>query len=376
MPDQHCQCTFLSDQYFQTIPAKALGNTPGLKDLCHSITGGALIAQGYWVPFECARAVCLTFCYPIRWVLTPIFGHSFITECLRPDESGFGRYKINPELVYRAGLVAENWKLQASRSATPASPAPYGYLGDVPRSMPPPTSVPRTAAPRVKRERPTFMSPFDSDREQASRREASSREPAIKEEPSVSPKSSPVEGYPPAFGGWTSINQRPTPPSPPQNAPAGYANYSVHLLTEPHAGANSNPQASAWRGPDGRRSASPAARPQRQTRKRSARANDDLDYEEDVVASDSFSTDSSSSSSDGTDAPSPPPATLSKTKAGRKRGRRSSSDEEEMTGPADPDSEEARPSKKKGKSTLFTTEDARAAELLLSLASGGNASLE
>lgn len=30
----------------QTVPAKAIGATPGLKELCYSITGGALAAQG------------------------------------------------------------------------------------------------------------------------------------------------------------------------------------------------------------------------------------------------------------------------------------------------------------------------------------------
>lgn len=30
----------------QTIPAKAINMSPGLMDLCHSITGGALVAQG------------------------------------------------------------------------------------------------------------------------------------------------------------------------------------------------------------------------------------------------------------------------------------------------------------------------------------------
>ena len=30
----------------QTIPAKAIGASSGLRELCHSITGGALAAQG------------------------------------------------------------------------------------------------------------------------------------------------------------------------------------------------------------------------------------------------------------------------------------------------------------------------------------------
>lgn len=30
----------------QTTPAKMLARNQGLKDICHSITGGALVAQG------------------------------------------------------------------------------------------------------------------------------------------------------------------------------------------------------------------------------------------------------------------------------------------------------------------------------------------
>ena len=30
----------------QTVPAKMLNNNPGLREICHSITGGALAAQG------------------------------------------------------------------------------------------------------------------------------------------------------------------------------------------------------------------------------------------------------------------------------------------------------------------------------------------
>lgn len=36
----------ITDIVAQTIPAKAIGASPGLKDLCYSITGGALAAQG------------------------------------------------------------------------------------------------------------------------------------------------------------------------------------------------------------------------------------------------------------------------------------------------------------------------------------------
>ena len=94
----------------QTTPAKALTTNPGLKELSHSITGGALAAQGYWMPHACARAVCLTFCHPIRWALTPIFGPDFVRECLPPSAPGFARFRIDPQIVRFARMEAEGWR--------------------------------------------------------------------------------------------------------------------------------------------------------------------------------------------------------------------------------------------------------------------------
>ena len=34
---------------FKTTPARMLGRNPGLKEICHSITGGSLAAQGTFI---------------------------------------------------------------------------------------------------------------------------------------------------------------------------------------------------------------------------------------------------------------------------------------------------------------------------------------
>ncbi|KAF1813790.1 hypothetical protein P152DRAFT_394050, partial [Eremomyces bilateralis CBS 781.70] len=47
---------FKACKYSKTTPAKVLNVNPGLRDISHSITGGALVAQGYWMPFRCAQA--------------------------------------------------------------------------------------------------------------------------------------------------------------------------------------------------------------------------------------------------------------------------------------------------------------------------------
>ncbi|CAM1511377.1 Fc.00g088900.m01.CDS01 [Cosmosporella sp. VM-42] len=93
--------------YGKTMPAKMLSLNPGLKEITHSITGGSIAAQGYWMPYQCARAVCATFCFRISGALIPIFGPSFPAECIHPESAEFGRMIINPQLVIEATREAE-----------------------------------------------------------------------------------------------------------------------------------------------------------------------------------------------------------------------------------------------------------------------------
>ncbi|KAH7383296.1 hypothetical protein BKA66DRAFT_417681 [Pyrenochaeta sp. MPI-SDFR-AT-0127] len=82
-----------------TMPAKALNANPGLKDISYSITGGALVCQGYWIPYHAARAIAATFCYDIRWALTPVFGNDFPSLCLQKKDPGFAKFLIDPTIV-------------------------------------------------------------------------------------------------------------------------------------------------------------------------------------------------------------------------------------------------------------------------------------
>ncbi|KAM0245614.1 hypothetical protein ACHAP5_005264 [Fusarium lateritium] len=93
--------------YGKTMPAKMLGLNPGLKEITHSITGGSIVAQGYWMPYQCARAICATFCYPIAGALIPIFGPTFPNTCIPPNNPEFGRMVIDPQLISDATREAE-----------------------------------------------------------------------------------------------------------------------------------------------------------------------------------------------------------------------------------------------------------------------------
>ncbi|KAL8923233.1 MAG: hypothetical protein Q9172_003210 [Xanthocarpia lactea] len=54
---------------------------------------------GYWMPFEAAKAVAATFCYRIRYVLTPIFGLDFPAQCIPPGSLGFESMHVAPKIV-------------------------------------------------------------------------------------------------------------------------------------------------------------------------------------------------------------------------------------------------------------------------------------
>ncbi|UNI21805.1 hypothetical protein JDV02_007761 [Purpureocillium takamizusanense] len=103
---------FKSLGYAKTKPSQMLDKNPGLRDISPSITGGSVGAQGYWMPFRCARAVCATFCYDIAGALIPLFGPEFPMECIPATYPEFGEMIINQQLVMEATMEAE-----ASRDA-------------------------------------------------------------------------------------------------------------------------------------------------------------------------------------------------------------------------------------------------------------------
>ncbi|CEO59731.1 hypothetical protein PMG11_04396 [Penicillium brasilianum] len=103
--------------YSKTTPGKVLNNNNGLREISHSITGGALAAQGYWMPFEAAKAIAATFCWDIRFLLTPLFGLDFPELCIPPtNRISFRRMIIDPTIVNEAAETARRYRLLEPRS--------------------------------------------------------------------------------------------------------------------------------------------------------------------------------------------------------------------------------------------------------------------
>ncbi|KAG4429637.1 hypothetical protein IFR05_014883 [Cadophora sp. M221] len=112
---------FKSCLFTKTAPAKMLGMNPGLKEITHSITGGALAAQGYWMPYSCARAVCAKFCAPIAGALIPIFGPNFPSQCVPPESPEFGQMTIDAQIIREATIEAEVFRNKYRSSPVPRS---------------------------------------------------------------------------------------------------------------------------------------------------------------------------------------------------------------------------------------------------------------
>ncbi|KAL8689274.1 MAG: hypothetical protein Q9218_005017 [Villophora microphyllina] len=131
---------FKALDYPKTTPARMLGKNAGLKEICLSITGGSLAAQGYWMPFEAAKSVAATFCYRIRYVLTPIFGQNFPSQCTPPGAPGFDSMRIEPKILRhcfeaaRGGHGPRSQPRTESRAETPSS---TGVTGWTPANKPP-----------------------------------------------------------------------------------------------------------------------------------------------------------------------------------------------------------------------------------------------
>lgn len=69
------------------------------------------------MPFEAAKAIAATFCWEIRYLLTPLFGLDFPEICIPPtDRARFGRMVIDPTIVNEAAETARRYRLLEPRN--------------------------------------------------------------------------------------------------------------------------------------------------------------------------------------------------------------------------------------------------------------------
>ena len=143
------------------MPAKVMNANPGLKDICHSITGGSISAQGmhhlsisqssfdvrkgYWVPFEAAKAIAARFCHEIRFVLVPMFGRDFVSMCTEVGDDSHQQYSIDPTIIQKCVNGASTLCTQSRESSAAVSPQASATFAHLPVWPPKKTLNPKSA---------------------------------------------------------------------------------------------------------------------------------------------------------------------------------------------------------------------------------------
>jgi len=69
------------------------------------------------MPYQCAKAVCATFCYNISGALIPIFGPDFPALCTPAEAPEYSRMVIDPAIIMRSTRDAEYYRRLYSNEA-------------------------------------------------------------------------------------------------------------------------------------------------------------------------------------------------------------------------------------------------------------------
>ncbi|KAJ7576463.1 transcription regulator HTH, apses-type DNA-binding domain-containing protein [Mycena floridula] len=137
---------------------KMIDSQPDLAPVIRRVRGGYLKIQGTWMPYEVALRLSRRVAWPIRDDLIPLFGPTFPSTCLSPDQPGYGQVVASGPGRRRvrrsAAAVADgkvNWATintpgQDSRVHDNPNISRYGYNPPPQRTVPSPTtfSRPRT----------------------------------------------------------------------------------------------------------------------------------------------------------------------------------------------------------------------------------------
>src|ERR1700728_4431732 len=73
------------------------------------------------MPLEAAKAVAATFCWNIRYALTPIFGAEFPSRCIPPGSDRFGEMVIDCNITRRCTEEARTYRSMETLSSSMAT---------------------------------------------------------------------------------------------------------------------------------------------------------------------------------------------------------------------------------------------------------------
>jgi hypothetical protein len=83
-----------------------------------------LTLTGYWMPYQAAKAIAATFCYNIRWALTPVFGNDFPSVCLRPNDPRYAKFLIDRDIVQHCTQETDRFRDEGNSYRVPGAKMP------------------------------------------------------------------------------------------------------------------------------------------------------------------------------------------------------------------------------------------------------------
>lgn len=129
---------------------KMIDSQPDLAPVIRRVRGGYLKIQGTWMPYEVALRLSRRVAWPIRDDLVPLFGPTFPSTCLSPDQPGYGqvvstasgrrRSRRNNQIVAPAPPVPRDsqtsWAIPAAGPSAHTSPSAHYLPPGQPASLP------------------------------------------------------------------------------------------------------------------------------------------------------------------------------------------------------------------------------------------------
>ncbi|KDR78537.1 hypothetical protein GALMADRAFT_117937 [Galerina marginata CBS 339.88] len=110
---------------------KMIDSQPDLAPLIRRVRGGYLKIQGTWMPYEVALKLSRRVAWSIRDDLIPLFGPTFPSTCLSPEQPGYGQVVPSGQGRRRARRSTQNSVMQMPR-------APAGWTVVTPNISSPP----------------------------------------------------------------------------------------------------------------------------------------------------------------------------------------------------------------------------------------------
>ncbi|KAK7043876.1 hypothetical protein VNI00_008042 [Paramarasmius palmivorus] len=101
---------------------KMIDSQPDLAAQIRRVRGGYLKIQGTWMPYEVALRLSRRVAWPIREDLVPLFGPTFPSTCLSPDQPGYGQV-----VASAPGRRRPRRNTQTAQQASSSAPGPSGW---------------------------------------------------------------------------------------------------------------------------------------------------------------------------------------------------------------------------------------------------------